>query len=478
MFVYKLNIVAQSIKLFIPSHPRIFKSTKATRSFLYHIRFISSPTFASRNSSQSTFTMRFARELLMGAVLPVAMAQWTNSSSAAMPTATDTVPSGAVDGFPLQIEDFVLFGCVSSSAGYPTFELVNTSDDQDLELCAASCKGRNFFGVHENDCYCGDEINSANTSRVELASCDITCPGDDSQFCGGDVSLTRRNQLAARQSISNSIFLTVFVQIDLNIGADVTLTQTATVTDVTTLTTTFVETVTGPSTTEITTVTAVYQCFSGNCYPTGHGDRVIYVFQGYPGEDCYDQVVYLPEPCTCKGGVTYVPHKCTADSCQGKTVYKPEPAKDDGSHKVVYTKEECDGYSCKDADMVYKPVYEPSEKPTVPVYNGGDNNGSDDNGNGNNGSDNNGNGNIGSGNNGSGNNGSDNNGSGDNGSDNTPSTPNTDSGNNGDDTTPGSNGDDTTGSNGDDTVPVYVSGTAKQAVSVFALVAAIAAAAL
>jgi hypothetical protein len=61
--------------------------------------------------------------------------------------ATSTATSAA--GFPGSIGDFVLFGCVSSTAGFPTFDFSLSDGDMDLELCASQCNGRSYFGVHD-----------------------------------------------------------------------------------------------------------------------------------------------------------------------------------------------------------------------------------------------------------------------------------------------------------------------------------------
>ena len=49
---------------------------------------------------------------------------------------------------PKNIGDFQKYGCVSSSAGFPTFKNVASSKSMTLDLCAASCPSR-FFGVNE-----------------------------------------------------------------------------------------------------------------------------------------------------------------------------------------------------------------------------------------------------------------------------------------------------------------------------------------
>ncbi|WXC61850.1 hypothetical protein SNK03_007723 [Fusarium graminearum] len=285
-------------------------------------------------------------------------------------TGTETAPTSTATsaaGFPGAIGNFAFFGCVGSTGGFPTFELIESSASMDLDRCAQLCEGRSYFGVHDNDCYAGDEINDDNTERVNSDLCDIECPGDDSEFCGGDAPLARRSRLSRRQAISNTILLTVYVSLG---GADVTLTNvlTATVTDQSTITTTFTTTIEGASTTETQTVTAIYECYNGQCYPdTGKGGRIVYIFKPYPGEDCDGQYVYISEACSCKGGSQYVPKYCSNGDCHGLTVYKPEQCDDWYNYDVCYTPADCD--TCEHGQVIYKPwenSYGTPDHPKVP----------------------------------------------------------------------------------------------------------------
>jgi hypothetical protein len=279
----------------------------------------------------------------------------TTNSEGETVTATETAPTStgtSAAGFPGSIGDFALFGCVGSSKGFPTFELAESSGSMDLDRCASLCEGRSYFGVHDEDCYCGDEINDDNTKRVNLDSCDIECPGDDSEFCGGDAPVSSR--LSRRQSaIPNTILLTVYISVG---GADVTLTDalTATVTDQSTITTTFTTTIEDATTTQTQTVTAVYECYNGQCYPeTGNNVHIVYIFKPYPGEECDGQYVYISEACSCKGGSQYVPKYCSNGDCHGLTVYKPEQCDDWYNYDTCYTPANCD--TCEHGQVVYKP---------------------------------------------------------------------------------------------------------------------------
>ncbi|EXK81930.1 hypothetical protein FOQG_13689 [Fusarium oxysporum f. sp. raphani 54005] len=255
-------------------------------------------------------------------IFPTGTATGTQDQSSA-PTATSPA------GFPDFIDAFALFGCVGSTDGFPTFELAQSDSSMDLDQCSTLCQGRAYFGVYDTDCYCGDEIDGDETARVELDSCDIECPGDDSQFCGGD---SRRGRMHRRQAVPSDRLLTVYVAAGAQTDV-VTNEVTRTVTDQSTFVTTFTTTVAGP----VTTAT----------------ERVVYIFVEADCSDCDGQWVYVPEVCDCQGGFQYVPYFCFAGSCSGKTVYKSQECHDWWNYKNFYVPADCE--ECSGGEVIYKP---------------------------------------------------------------------------------------------------------------------------
>ncbi|KAF5541991.1 hypothetical protein FMEXI_7690 [Fusarium mexicanum] len=272
-------------------------------------------------------------------VVPTGTATGTEASA----SASATSPAG----FPGSIGVFTLFGCVGSSAGFPTFELAETNAQMDLERCASLCTGRAYFGVYDTACYCGDEIDADNTSRVDIDQCDIECPGDKDNFCGGD---TRLNRLRARQAVAAGRLLTVYVSA-AGAGATVTDSVTETVTDQTTVTTTFTTAITGALTTTTATVTAVQICVNGKCYTEG-SDRTVFIFIEVNGSDCDNEWVYITEECSCQGGKQYVPKFCSGGSCAGEIVYKTQECHDWWNHETFFVAADC---GCKEETVIYKP---------------------------------------------------------------------------------------------------------------------------
>ncbi|KAF9767140.1 hypothetical protein IL306_000340 [Fusarium sp. DS 682] len=257
-------------------------------------------------------------------IFPTGAATGTNAQSSASPTSTST------PGFPDFISSFTLFGCVGSNSGFPTFEFAESDPSMDLDRCSTLCQGRFYFGVYDTDCYCGDEVDGDDTSRVSLNSCDIECPGDDSQTCGGD---SRRRRLVRRQAVPNDRLLTVYVSAGGETDV-VTNAVTRTVTDQSTFVTTFTTTVPGPETTTT--------------------DRVVYIFVEVDCGDCDGQWVYVPEACSiCQGGLQYVPKFCFGGSCSGITVYKTQECHDWWNHKNFYVPVDSEDYLGQ--DVIYQP---------------------------------------------------------------------------------------------------------------------------
>ncbi|KAF5583044.1 uncharacterized protein FSUBG_13224 [Fusarium subglutinans] len=275
----------------------------------------------------------------------------TNSQGGTAGTATSTSPSATATlpgGFPGEVGDFTLFGCVASTAGFPTFTLAQSNPKMGLDICATLCSGRSYFGVYDTACYCGDEVGSA-TRRVPLDQCDIECPGDNTQFCGGESD----SKLRIRQDISSNVLLTVYVALE----AGVTLTESATqtVTDRRTVVTTFTTTVTNAGASSIATevITATLVCSAGKCHSTN--SATVYVFVEINGSECDGQLVYVSEPCSCAGGKRYIPKFCSAGSCDSITVYKPQQCPDWYNYNSFFVPTDTGCSTCPSGKVVYQP---------------------------------------------------------------------------------------------------------------------------
>ncbi|PTB69196.1 hypothetical protein BBK36DRAFT_1112489 [Trichoderma citrinoviride] len=110
---------------------------------------------------------------------------------------------------PWVIGDFRFVGCAASTAGFPLFRKVVSTDFMNLDFCAASCPGR-FFGTYNTDCYCGDELDMETAGKVDADLCDTPCPGDECQTCGG---LTAAARLAREKERPLSVILSLYIRL-------------------------------------------------------------------------------------------------------------------------------------------------------------------------------------------------------------------------------------------------------------------------
>ncbi|QUC22861.1 uncharacterized protein UV8b_07102 [Ustilaginoidea virens] len=69
-----------------------------------------------------------------------------------------------------------------------------------------------FFGVYNEDCYCGDNLD-ATAVNVVLDQCDISCPGNTYECCGGKLNARRSSSLLRRQLNASDILLSLFERI-------------------------------------------------------------------------------------------------------------------------------------------------------------------------------------------------------------------------------------------------------------------------
>jgi hypothetical protein len=51
-------------------------------------------------------------------------------------------------------------------------------------LCSVICTGYKFFGLQENQCFCGNEYGNQGGKASSDSECDYPCPGDNSTMCG------------------------------------------------------------------------------------------------------------------------------------------------------------------------------------------------------------------------------------------------------------------------------------------------------
>lgn len=132
---------------------------------------------------------------------PGGVSRTTPSSSS--PSPVDSLVPGRN---PATIGNFALLGCFGSTTSFSTFTLSGDNGLMTNEVCVGLCSGRVFSGVHERTCYCADALDAGTSALPDRSRCNIPCPGNQGEFCGG-------NNLLAKRDAPNSFLLTVYINL-------------------------------------------------------------------------------------------------------------------------------------------------------------------------------------------------------------------------------------------------------------------------
>ncbi|KAH6957098.1 hypothetical protein DER45DRAFT_615050 [Fusarium avenaceum] len=293
---------------------------------------------------------------------------------------------------------FNFLGCFSSENGFPGFSQASSSEENDSESCAESCLGSNFFGLYGNACYCGSVLDTSSSPAVSTGECDIVCPGNDAESCGG---LGGNSRLMRRQ-LDLNILLSIYVAIGVNPGETDTITNTDFVTQtLEPITTTATVTRTEDGKTITATVTEVIAviptdviiiCYGNYCAPQVHcptcSNFQIVCTDGYCApEECYDDTWHQLKICN-DGSCHYADYEgdecnqrivCYGSECQRDQHYSHDYAKKfvcdveedryyfDECTEDCYSYEKCSHGEC---EPVHPPVNPGPVHPPKPVYPG------------------------------------------------------------------------------------------------------------
>jgi hypothetical protein len=99
------------------------------------------------------------------------------------------VPGGAGGPAPYT---YAAVGCYAEPAQGRALQRVIASTQQTLEGCFGTCSNGQFAyaGLETGqECWCGNALNPAATP-VAASYCDMPCPGNSSQICGGPLALS------------------------------------------------------------------------------------------------------------------------------------------------------------------------------------------------------------------------------------------------------------------------------------------------
>ncbi|KAG8667809.1 hypothetical protein FPOAC2_13007 [Fusarium poae] len=153
----------------------------------------------------------------------------TDSLTPSIPDSTSSAVSPTDIADPTNLDvigSFTFLGCLGSPEGYPSFDLVATSDDMTPSKCVSLANGRIYIGVYDRSCYASDSLES--TTLVGEGECDVPCPNAPLLFCGGrvgagatDEALQRRYRY--RRDAPGNILLTVYGASDVEESSSSTL---------------------------------------------------------------------------------------------------------------------------------------------------------------------------------------------------------------------------------------------------------------
>ncbi|TPX12668.1 uncharacterized protein E0L32_000845 [Thyridium curvatum] len=287
-----------------------------------------------------------------------------SSSPASSPVSSSASSSSSVptqNPLPARVNDFVFKGCTGSSQNYPSFTLLFSSEQMDLEMCISGCAGHLYAGIHVRDCYCSDQYDSIQQVPSDL--CSIPCPGNALENCGGyrvnstSSFLQRRGssscggvkrRQAGLGSVPASALLAIYEFSPLSSTAAPAPATSSPApapvpADQVTSTGTVVVTATAVVTAGPNPNNAV--CATGFCHAAG------YVFELCRGGPRPGEAVFVLEACSCAGGWRYAPAGCDGAGCGSLVVYRAVPYTG-GQNGTVYQPEAC--ASCTGGSVVFQ----------------------------------------------------------------------------------------------------------------------------
>ncbi|KAM0278058.1 hypothetical protein ACHAO9_012322 [Fusarium lateritium] len=115
----------------------------------------------------------------------------TTSKTTSTTSTTSTKPVPTNPSISDTVGSWVFQGCWSEGLFLRALSSKTySSDDMDLESCAAFCSAYNYFGTENGrECYCGDRLGFGSYQALNQKDCSATCAGDKTEYCGGIMRL-------------------------------------------------------------------------------------------------------------------------------------------------------------------------------------------------------------------------------------------------------------------------------------------------
>ncbi|EON97590.1 putative endo- -beta- protein [Phaeoacremonium minimum UCRPA7] len=119
-------------------------------------------------------------------------------------TNTAVIPSSTAGlNDPAAIGDFTFLGCFGSNSSYPTFNIAGSDAAMTPEVCVGLCASNKYAGVYDTSCYCADDLDALTQAIPDTDQCDVPCPGDASESCGGLAPWAVNGTSLASRSLSS-----------------------------------------------------------------------------------------------------------------------------------------------------------------------------------------------------------------------------------------------------------------------------------
>ncbi|KAJ4328519.1 hypothetical protein N0V84_001036 [Fusarium piperis] len=110
---------------------------------------------------------------------------------------------------PDRVGNYSYIGCFGSRTGFQTFDETAQGADMTIQSCIQACGGATYIGVYQ-------ELDANTRAVANESSCDVPCPGNDKQFCGGLAARSTskpRRWMHSRRDAPSSVLLTVYASL-------------------------------------------------------------------------------------------------------------------------------------------------------------------------------------------------------------------------------------------------------------------------
>jgi hypothetical protein len=106
---------------------------------------------------------------------------------------------------PGSVDHYSYLGCFGSSNEWQPFSKMGESKDMSLEKCINMCDGIKYAGIFDTDCFCADELDPNTRATGSDDMCDMACPGNNDQYCGGwaENKVSQDSWLGAKANVTS-----------------------------------------------------------------------------------------------------------------------------------------------------------------------------------------------------------------------------------------------------------------------------------